>query len=70
MTGPANVGRLAVVGLFVALIPVGGQLSALLLGTIVAALLTALAVLELRAPDTESTGAFAGGRRRRPLPYG
>jgi low temperature requirement protein LtrA len=46
MTGTANAKRLAVAGLIVLLAPLGGRVSALLLGAIVAALLTALAVWE------------------------
>jgi low temperature requirement protein LtrA len=69
MSGPANLERLAVAALFVALIAVGNQLSALLLSAIVATLLTALAVAELRAPDVKAAarGAWAlGGDTRFP----
>jgi low temperature requirement protein LtrA len=52
MAGPANAGRLAVAGLLVALLPVGDELSALALSAIVAALLSALAVWDLRASGT------------------
>jgi low temperature requirement protein LtrA len=50
MTATANPKRLAVAGLLVALALVGGHVSALLLSAVVAALLTALALWELRAP--------------------
>ena len=50
MTGTTNVTRVAVAGLLVLLVPIGGQISALLLGMTVAALLTALVLWELRAP--------------------
>ena len=59
--------RLAVAALFGALIPVGDQLSALLLSAIVAALLTALALGELRAPDVEAAARVLWGPRRRRL---
>jgi low temperature requirement protein LtrA len=48
VTGAGNGKRLAVAGLLVALAPVGAHVSALLLSTLVAALLTALALWELR----------------------
>ena len=60
MTGPASVERLVVAGILVALIPVGDQLSALLLSAIVAALLSALAVLELRAPNDDRSPRLSG----------
>lgn len=50
VTGAANAKRLAVAALLVALAPVGAQISALALSAIVAALLSALALWELRAP--------------------
>jgi low temperature requirement protein LtrA len=50
MTATANPKRLGVAGLLVALALVGGHISALLLSALAAALLTALAVWELRAP--------------------
>ena len=50
MTGRANAKRLTVAGLLILLAPLAGQVSALLLGVIVTALLTALAVWELQAP--------------------
>jgi low temperature requirement protein LtrA len=49
VTGAANAKRLAVAGVLVLLAPVGGQVSALALSTIVAVLLTGLALWELRA---------------------
>ena len=48
MTGEASAKRLLLAGLLVLLVPFGGRVSALLLGAIVAALLTALALWELR----------------------
>ncbi len=63
MSGPANLGRLAVAALFVSLIPVGNQLSALLLSAIVATLLAALAVGELRAPHVKGGRAALSGDR-------
>jgi low temperature requirement protein LtrA len=50
MTGTANTKRLAVAAVLVLLAPVGVHVSALMLSAIVAALLTALALWELRAP--------------------
>jgi low temperature requirement protein LtrA len=50
MTRTANTKRLAVAAVLVLLAPVGGHVSALMLSAIVAALLTALALWELRAP--------------------
>ena len=48
MTGTTNVTRLAAAGLLISLAPLGGETSALLLSLIVASLLPALAVWELR----------------------
>ena len=50
MTGTANTKRLAVAAALVLLAPVAGHVDALMLSAIVAALLTALALWELRAP--------------------
>jgi low temperature requirement protein LtrA len=50
LTSEANLERLTVAALLVLLVPLGGQLPALLLGAIVVALLAALAVWELHAP--------------------
>jgi low temperature requirement protein LtrA len=50
VTGAANAKRIAVAALLIGLVPVGGQMSALLLSLIVASLLPALAVWELRGP--------------------
>jgi low temperature requirement protein LtrA len=61
MGGPAKVERVAFAALFVALIPVGDQLSALLLSAVVATLLTALAVWELLGRDDGTSYAEAGG---------
>ncbi len=60
MTGEASAKRVAVAALLIALVPLGGGLSALVLSLIVASLLPALAVWELRA--TRSPG------RPRPRP--
>jgi low temperature requirement protein LtrA len=49
MTGTTNAARVAVAGVLVLLVPIGDQVSALLLAVIVAALLTGLALWELRA---------------------
>ena len=50
LTSETNTKRLAVAGLLILLVPLGGHLAALLLGVIVTTLLAALAVWELRAP--------------------
>ena len=50
ITGAANAERLAVAALLVLLAPLGGQVSALALSATVAALLSALALWELRTP--------------------
>jgi len=48
VTGAANAKRLGVAALLVALVPLGGRVSALALSALVAALLTAAALWELR----------------------
>jgi len=53
MTGATNGKRVAVAALLILLVPLGDQLSALLLSLIVASLLPALAVWERRAPRVE-----------------
>jgi hypothetical protein len=53
LTRATNAKRVAVAALLVLLAPLGGQISALLLSLIVAALLSALAVFELRASRVE-----------------
>jgi len=50
ITGETDVKRLAAAILLVALVPLGGQVSVLVLSLVVAALLPALAIWELRAP--------------------
>jgi low temperature requirement protein LtrA len=50
MTRTANTRRLGVAAVLVLLAPIGGHVNALMLSAIVAALLTALALWELRAP--------------------
>ena len=67
MGGPPRPERLAVAAVFVALTLVGDQLSPLLLSAIVAALLTALAVWELRPPDMKPAARVVRGLRRRRL---
>jgi hypothetical protein len=49
MTGTTSTARVAVAGLLVALGLIGGEVSALLVSITVAALLSALAIWELRA---------------------
>ena len=53
MTGATNPKRLAVAALLILLVPVGGQVSALVLSLVVAALLPALAVWERGAPGAQ-----------------
>ena len=53
MTGATNAKRLAVAALLILLVPLGGQVSALALSLVVAALLPALAVWERRAPGAQ-----------------
>ena len=62
MTGEVNAKRVAVAALLVLLVPLGGGLSALALSLIVAALLPALAVWELRVSPSP--------RARRAVPSG
>jgi low temperature requirement protein LtrA len=49
MTATTHVTRVALAGVLILLVPIGGQVSALLLGALVGALLTALVLWELRA---------------------
>jgi low temperature requirement protein LtrA len=51
MAGTTDVSRLVVAGCLLLLVPIGGQVSALLLAVTVGALLTALVLWELRAPE-------------------
>jgi low temperature requirement protein LtrA len=53
MTGTTNVTRVVAAGILVLLVPIGGQVSALLLSVMVGALLTALVLWELRARELE-----------------
>jgi low temperature requirement protein LtrA len=55
MIGTTNVTRVTLAGVLVLLVPIGGQVSALLVSVIVAALLSALAALEPRLRGREST---------------
>jgi low temperature requirement protein LtrA len=67
MTGTTNVTRAAVAGFLIFLVPIGGQVSALLVSVIVATLLSALAGWELRLRGREllpRRGPAAGGHRR------
>ena len=65
MTGTTNVTRVAVAGVLVVLGLIGGQLSALLVSVIVAALLSALAAWELRARGGQPAVDAAWAPRRR-----
>jgi low temperature requirement protein LtrA len=62
MTGVAKAHRVAVAALLILLVPLGGQVGALLLSIVVATLLTVLAVWELRAPGLLETSARATWR--------
>jgi low temperature requirement protein LtrA len=62
MTGATNAKRVAVAALLILLVPLGGQVGALVLSIVVAALLTALAVWELRAPGLVGASARATWR--------
>jgi low temperature requirement protein LtrA len=53
LTMKTNTKRLTVAGLLILLVPLAGQLAALLLGVIVTTLLAALALWELRAPSVD-----------------
>jgi low temperature requirement protein LtrA len=55
MIGTTSVTRVTLAGVLVLLVPIGGQVSALLVSVIVAALLSALAALEPRLRGREST---------------
>jgi low temperature requirement protein LtrA len=57
LTSKTNAKRLAAAGLLILLVPLAGQVAALLLGVIVTTLLTALAVWELHAPSTRHAPA-------------
>jgi len=57
MRGVAKAQRVAVAALLILLVPLGGHVEALPLSIVVAALLTALAVWELRAPPALSPKA-------------
>ena len=59
MTGTPDARRLVVAGLLILLVPLGGQVSALLLSVIVAALLSALAAWELRLRGGEPAARAA-----------
>ena len=60
VTGAANVERLAVAAILVLLAPLGSQISALALSVTVAALLSALALWELRTPAHDALGSRRG----------
>jgi low temperature requirement protein LtrA len=61
MTGTASAKRVAVAALLVLVVPLGGHIDALPLSLIVAALLTVVAVWELRAPGVEPAAPAACG---------
>ena len=65
VTGAANAKRLAVAAILVLLAPLGSQISALALSATVAALLSALALWELR-PHAQGSDWGADGRAGRP----
>lgn len=70
VNGAFNAKRLVVAGLLVLLLPAGAHVSALALSATVAALLTALALWELRTADAAQPGDATGdrdGRHRGPL---
>jgi low temperature requirement protein LtrA len=62
MTGETEADRVAVAALLVALVPLGRHVEALPLSAVVAALLTALAVWELRAPGLVAASVRARSR--------
>ena len=61
LTSEANAGRLVVAALLVLLVPIGGELPALLLGAIVTAVLAVLAAWEVRTGTRGSNYARAHG---------
>jgi hypothetical protein len=65
VTGAANVKRLAVAAILVLLAPLGSQISALALSVAVAALLSALALWELRTPANDRLAPVWARRRLR-----
>ena len=68
MTGTTNAKRVAVAALLILLVPLGGQISVLLLSLIVASLLLTLVVWELRAPGVGSSLLQRGELVRRSAP--
>ena len=66
MTGTANVTRMAVAGFLILLVPIGGQVSALLVSVIVATLLSALAARELRVRDRQPAAGLDRRSSARP----
>jgi len=66
MTGATNARRVAVAALLILLVPLAGRLSVLLLSLVVASLLLALAVWELRAPAVKRAAALADLSHRQP----
>jgi hypothetical protein len=69
MIRTTNVTRVALAGVLILLVPIGGHVSALLVSLIVATLLSALAAWELRLRGREPRfrrGPAAGGHRRSP----
>jgi low temperature requirement protein LtrA len=59
VTGAANPKRMSIAAVLILLAPLGGQISALTLSLIVASLLPALAVWELRAPGVDPAARAA-----------
>jgi low temperature requirement protein LtrA len=72
MIGTTNVTRVALAGVLILLMPIGGHVSALLVSLIVATLLSALAAWELRLRGREPLprrAPAAGGHRRSPRSF-
>jgi low temperature requirement protein LtrA len=63
MTGTTNVTRAAVAGVLILLVPIGGQVSALLVSLIVATMLSALAAWELRLRGREPSSSRTDRKR-------
>jgi hypothetical protein len=66
VTRTTNTKRLTVAGLLILLVPLGGQVAALLLGAIVTTLLAALAVWELAAASAARRAGPPVGRPAHP----
>jgi low temperature requirement protein LtrA len=70
VTGAVNVNRLAVAAVLVLLAPLGGRISALALSAIVAALLCATALWELRVPARSLAARLASPADAHAVPVG